>query len=296
MKKIYFTFYILIFIIPLAVAQIPNGGFELWNAAGNDITGWESTNGLSQLGNPQTIYRSTNAYSGTYACEINTKKIIAKPPGVYIPDYSGSMFVGKQISVRSIPGFPYTERPEKFTFWYQYNARNNDSATSLILLTKWNTPLNKRDTVAISYNLITDSVGIYTKKEALLTYFDPLTRPDTAIIYFSSATNHANKEGARFLLDELNLVGGTVGLQEKNNAAGLAVFPNPSPNGFMYVSVRTEIKMEQIIIYNINGSKVWQTENFNGDELQINTQLPAGLYLLELRHSKGFETKKIAIE
>jgi len=296
MKKIYLTLYTLIIAIPFAIGQIPNGGFELWNAAGNDITSWESTNGLTQLGNPQTIYRSANAYTGSYACEINTKKITAKPPGVFIPDYSGSMFVGKQISVRSIPGFPYTERPEKFTFWYQYNARNNDSATSLIMLTKWNTPLNKRDTIAIAFNLITDSVGIYTKNEVLLNYLDTSERPDTAIIYFSAATNHASKEGAKFLLDELNLVGGTVGIQENILGAGLVVYPNPSSNGLLYISVRTEIKMEQVNIYNISGSKVWQLDNLSANELQINTQLPKGLYLLELRHSKGFETKKIVVE
>lgn len=296
MKQIYYTITLILAFAHLGLAQIPNSSFEQWNAAGDDITGWESTNGLKQLGNPQTIYRSTNAYNGTYACEINTKKIIAKPPGVYIPDYSGSMFVGKQISVKSIPGFPYIERPAKFTFWYQYNARNNDSATSLILLTKWNLPLNKRDTIAIAYQVFTDSVGVYTKNEATLSYFDTITRPDTAIIYLSAATNYASKEGAKFLIDDLNLIGGTVGLKEIKENTLFTVYPNPSNTGFLHISVRTDIKMKQLQLYNMQGSKVLETECFNYNHYELNTNLEPGIYFMTLTHSAGTEMKKIIIE
>jgi hypothetical protein len=296
MKKIYSLSFILLSICSQVWAQIPNGDFELWNAAGTDLTYWQSTNGLSQLGNPQTVYRSTNTHSGTYACEINTKKIIAKPPGVFIPDYSGSMFIGKQISVRSIPGFPYTERPANFNFWYQFNARNNDSATALILLTRWNTTDNKRDTVGISYGLMIDSVGVYTKKEMSINYFDTLVRPDTAIIYFSAATNYASKEGAKLLLDELSLTGGTVGLPSAIKQENFVLYPNPCPKGAIHISVRTDIKMEQINLYNLNGALVYQLTEKLSHNQDIQLDLPNGMYVFELVYSNGIQRSKIIVE
>ena len=88
-------------------AQIPNQDFETW--VGTEPSSWVTTNGLMTppLNNPQTVFKSNIAHSGSFACEMKAAKLTFKPSGVFIPDYVASIFIGKQIGIQSIRGFAY---------------------------------------------------------------------------------------------------------------------------------------------------------------------------------------------
>jgi hypothetical protein len=64
----------------LLMAQIPNGNFETWANKGSheDPSEWVSTNGLTLLRNPVSVFKSTDAHLGTYACEISLVKMTIK--------------------------------------------------------------------------------------------------------------------------------------------------------------------------------------------------------------------------
>jgi len=292
MKKLLTTLFILFPHFYVLFGQtLPNSGFENWT--GNRPTNWETTNGLmsSPFNNPQTIFQSSDAYAGQFACEIQTKKIHSKPLGVFIPDYAGSMFLGRQISIRSIPGFPYVERPSNLQFFYKYNARNNDSATIYVLLTKWNAQANKKDTLAAKFEIITDSVSTYTLKDIKLTYFDTLNAPDTAIIFITSASSHATNEGAKLIIDELNFKGGTIGIKEQLNPFSFQVFPNPSKGSFKLLFGSNQ-NIEQIEIRDHLGRKV----DFTYQDHTIQLQQHGGLYCLIITTPTGKYTKTIVVE
>lgn len=294
MKNLYYSIiFTCCFFYHLNAQNIPNGNFENWT--GTRPTSWETTNGLmsAPFNNPQTIFQSTDAYSGTYACEIQTKKMRSKPAGVFIPDYAGSMFVGRQISIRSIPGFAFAERPNKMQFYYKFNARNNDSATIRLLLTRWNTAENKRDTLASNFNYLLDSVNVYTKKEIILNYLDTLQTPDTAIIFITSATSFAQAEGAKLLIDELKFSGGTVGLNNPKQALKIEVYPNPSTGVFNlnFGSNQNMERIESIEILDSVGKKVPYTLDENTLEVKANS----GLYYLVIRTTGSQFLKLLAI-
>jgi hypothetical protein len=127
MKRLLSFLIILLFISRVAIAQIPNNGFEDWS--GTNIISWVNTNGLMALsGNTQSVFKTTEARSGNYACEMIGTKVNNKPGGVFVPNYVGSIFVGKQILVNSYRGFPYTYKPNKFEFWYKYKPIGIDTA------------------------------------------------------------------------------------------------------------------------------------------------------------------------
>ncbi|OYU97417.1 MAG: hypothetical protein CFE21_03755 [Bacteroidetes bacterium B1(2017)] len=275
----------------LFAQQIPNNSFEDWS--GNNMTGWVSTNGLTALGNPQTVFKSNDAHSGSFACEINTFKITNKPP-VYVPTYAGSIFVGKQILLSSFPGFPFTERPTEFRFWYKYNARNQDTANTLILTTRWNTLANKRDTLSRTFQIMTDSVGVYTEMVVKLNVFDTLTNPDTAIIFYSSASNFASKEGAKLLIDELRFAGGTVGIKEALGTTDFSMYPNPLRNESLKINVNSN--EAQLELSNLSGEVVYKNPALTQGKVELELNLAKGLYLVKVSDQRGVLVKKLLIE
>lgn len=291
MKKLLLTLSIVILQFCSVYAQeIPNFSFENWS--GNRPTNWETTNGLmsSPFNNPQTIFQSTDAYSGAFACEIQTKKMRSKPSGVFVPDYAGSMFVGKQISIKSFPGFPFSYRPKSLQFYYKYNARNNDSATIYTILTRWNTTANKRDTLAQNFELITDSVYIYTKREIVLNYSDTIELPDTAILFITSATSNASAEGARLLIDDLKFRGGTVGFNALLENNSIELYPNPS-NGNFFFQFGLNQEIEYIEIRNLEGKQVSFKRNLN--TIEVNES--PGIYFLMLQTERGKYSKTFIV-
>jgi hypothetical protein len=273
-------------------AQVPNGSFENWT--GYHIDNWPSTNALIIFGNPQTLYKSSDAHSGSFACEVNTLKIKAKPNGFFVPDYSGSLFVGNQTQTQSVPGFPFSEKPTQFRFWYKTNGRNNDSANVLVALTKYNTSTNLRDTLAYAYTYLLDSVGIYTEKIMNLNIYDSTRTPDTAVIFISAATIYATKEGSRLLIDDLSFAGGTLGLKSIEDASTLNLFPNPSAKGIISLQLKNGKEIECVRVLNIQGMEIKRLNHPKSDFIDL--QLPTGIFLLEVTAQESIILKRLIVQ
>jgi Secretion system C-terminal sorting domain/Putative carbohydrate metabolism domain len=276
-------------------AQIPNAGFETWTS--NDPSGWVTTNGLMLLGNPQSVFKSTDVHSGSFACEVNTVAITNKPPGVFVPDYTGSIFTGTQVFVTSTFGFPYTKKPGKLNFWYKFNARNGDTASILAYTTKWNTTLQKRDTLSLAISMLKDSVGVYTKCEVVFFVMDSVTTPDTAVVLFASSMITSTQAGAKLLLDDIEFTGGNVGIAEAQPLT-FTVFPNPVSDGTVQLLFQESSTAVNLSILDVQGKRVhaFRGETVNG-ELSISTStLIPGLYMLSVQTEKGSAVKRLVIE
>jgi hypothetical protein len=296
MKKHILTFFLAFTGLCYAVlAQVPNGGFETWT--GNDPEGWVTTNGLMMLGNPQSVFKSTDPHSGSFACEINTVHVTNKPPGVFVPDYTGSVFTGKQVFVTSYFGFPCTVKPGKLAFWYKYNARNNDTASVLAYTTKWNSALNKRDTLAIAVGFLTDSVGTYVQHEIMFMVLDSVSTPDSAVVLFASSSISASQTGAKLILDDIEFTGGTVGVRE-TGVPVFSLFPNPVDENFVQLQFEQPEPCIEVTLFDLNGKVVSvQAGDAVSGLFTFHTNAPArGIYILSVETESGNAVKRLVIQ
>lgn len=295
MKTTVLTFMMVACLCFRSQAQIPNAGFETWTS--NDPNGWVTTNGLMLLGNPQSVFKSTDVHSGSFACEVNTVAITNKPPGVFVPDYTGSIFTGTQVFVTSTFGFPYTKKPGKLNFWYKYNARNGDTASILAYTTKWNPALQKRDTLSLAISMLKDSVGVYTKGEVVFFVMDSVTTPDTAVVLFASSMITSTHAGAKLLLDDIEFTGGNVGMAEALPLT-FTVFPNPVSDGSVQLLFQESNTAVSVSILDLQGKKVleFKGETVNGKLSFATTAMLPGLYMLGVQTEKGSAIKRLVIE
>ncbi len=295
MKNILFFYCLLFLQVAKSDGQIINGNFENWN--GNEPNNWVSTNALMILGNPQSVFKSTDVHEGSFACEINTIAVKNKVPGFPIPDYTGSIFTGKQVGFNTIMGVPFSYKPTMLRFWYTYNARNGDSASIIAYTTKWNSTNNRRDTLSIGFGIIKDSVGVYTKMELNLSILDTSISPDTAVVLFASSTVTAKAEGARLVLDEVALVGGNVGLIKERKGIDFSVYPNPAKNGLFKIELRQHTQELAVDIFDFQGKCMAAYQVKDSRFLEIPTDgFPVGIYQIRVRSNESISYKKLMIE
>ncbi len=275
-------------------AQVPNGGFENWS--GTEANAWVSTNGLTFLGNPQSVYKSTDAHSGSFACEINTIHVTNKPQGAGIPDYTGSIFLGKLVNFNPIMGASNKYRPDKLVFWHKYIPKGTDSAVALFTLTRWNTTTNKTDTVGLGIAIITDSTSTYKKTEINVNYFDSKV-PDTILVLFVSSTITANKAGSKLIIDDVDITGGNTGIIVKE-ITELEIYPNPAKHLINLNLTNTNIdKNVMITITDMHGKNIYIKEHIGGSlsTIQTSTYTP-GVYIINIIGDEKVLAKKIIIE
>lgn len=276
-----------------ANAQILNSGFENWSTT--EPNSWVTTNGLMILGNAQSVFKTTDSHSDSFACEMRSTIVANKPPGVYVPDYVGSIFIGKQIGIKSVRGTPYKNKPNSFEFWFKYSSTTGDSATALILLTKYNTTLSKTDTIAIGGFYNSTSLSTYTKAILNLTYLSTET-PDTAVIVFSAITSSSKNAGSIFKIDDMAFTGGNVGVAEQKNELDFSMFPNPSI-GETFLNFNIIQPEVNLSIFDLQGKEIWDNKFTNQAEISFLTnKLDAGIYIIKVSNGTTTSFKKLVVE
>lgn len=218
-----------------------NGGFENWNTVNGyeEPVGWQTFNILSLFGNPicATKVSGIDKYAGNYALKITSKYMPVKVISA-LSDTVGFAFNGKiTISPPSYDiGSPYTNRPEKLTFYAKYIPVGLDTGYAGLILYR-NLPTG-RDTIGYGTLAVKPNLS-YTLYEIPIIYNSNII-PDSANIYFQ-ASNRANgrRVGSSLYLDEVKFVD-FVGIEEYTaNASKVKVFPNPSSET---LTINTEIE------------------------------------------------------
>ncbi len=210
---------ILSFLVVSAMAQtqIPENGFNNWTPSSMNTYfepsgGWWTTlNPLKSLGGPVTVSYTTDAHSGEFAAQLETKQW-----GDFL--ISGLLASGDFIMTEPFiqQGQPFTERPFKFKGWYKYSPVNGDSAGIVAILTKFNTSTGQKDTLAKAIRAIISDVQTYTEFEIDFDYSITGINPDTIIIVFTSSGDGGNFQGqvgSTLLIDDIFLEYSS-GLQE----------------------------------------------------------------------------------
>jgi len=268
----------------LAFSQIPNGDFETWNSDGP--SGWATPNAPML---PQLVTQSPNAKTGSFAVK---GEVVQWSPGLVVAPFIQS---GDDAS-----GFPYTQRPVKFTGNYILNPVGSDRLSVSVLLMK------NGELVGIAARTYSTATQNYLPLEVPFQYMNDDT-PDTCVVTISIIGPVAGSDyhlGTSFLVDDLKFSDSPVSVEEElNNPKAFSLmqnYPNPfNPSTVIRFNLQTS-GMVELGIFNAAGEKVAELVNgqmeSGNHEISFNAQnLPSGTYFYRLTSGNITETKKMLL-
>lgn len=283
-------------------AQIPNSGFENWDStAGYKVPlGWDNLNARTATSGVYTCEYAMPGYGGAYYLSLMSKSITGM--GVQ----RGVAIAGKMDPVTELPlsGFPFTHRPQVLAGYWQYMAMSvADQGYILILLSKWNSSLSRRDTVAYTKYNLPDMVMMWEPFHIPLDYKSSVA-PDSAIIVLSASgagigpvtnTSYIWVDDLKFA-DSAQL-GIQYFTQAKNN---IRLYPNPA-SGFAFITYHSDINQKvSVSITDISGRILFYTTSDmqQGDNtLPLSTlNFPAGVYIVHLRDEHAMWQQKLMVQ
>lgn len=228
---------------------------------------------------------------GTYSVRLESKN--AALLGKIIP---GLITTGKlEGGVHVSGGQPYNGRPQKLTGLYKYSPVGNDLASVKVLLSKWNSSTQKKDTIAYG-NIFIEKSEQYTSFEVKLEYRNTTLIPDSQLIVIASSENTTNAiAGSVLFVDNLSFKDEFSSIRTvHDDLKELCVYPNPASD-FINVAVRQEAKINILsiasgqIVYKLN-----LKEN-SVHKIGIGDFIP-GQYLIEVKNDKYTAVRKVLIK
>lgn len=279
-----------------------NAGFEAWSSPfqqPKEPNNWITANTFASPlltfpnpnPNPTSAFRdSTPAYAGVYSMKLVTIDLAYNPDTNTIPDRLG---VAVQGSITVTPSFtikdriPFTGRPSNVAFAAKYTPVSTDSAFCFFELTKWNTSLMQRDTIAWGFwytNTTTTSYQVYN----ITPFYNPLLPnafPDSMYLSFSSSSFWFAQAGSALYADGINLTGWNSTNDEESLSDFVKVYPNPVTES---VTISAELESaKQVILYDGLGRKIGMYALKDQKVIINTTEFPEGSYFYSLTDANG---------
>ena len=265
---------------------IPNGDFEDWSGSPEKPLNWGTLNTTTPFGSVITATKTTDNTGGIYAMNLVSQNI--PMVGTTIPGLAicGSIkikttFTAPYISYE-IFGFPFEALPTKLEGNWKYVPAGTDTAIILILLSKWDAIMQKRDTVAFGVKMIFSGISNYTPFTAPIIHVAS-GDPDTAMILISSS-GRSPTVGSSLFVDDLKFTGGNVGVYELQvaNSIQQRTYPNPAGDEINFI---TEQNISEIIIYDVTGRQVESLKSNIANYKMQTEKLTNGIYFYQLLNS-----------
>lgn len=177
-----------------AANLLPNCDLEDWITYPNyespsPLGIWTSANKITDLNSdiyPQLLFKTEDAYSGSYAAKAVTNEAIGMP--LLTGSLSTGVFsVNLDNPLKSmISGVPYKSRPSRFQGYYKYFPVDGDSLEIRTSLTRWNPDTKEKEKVGEAIYRTTDTISEYTYFDLEIVYF--LTgEPDSIDVVFAAS-------------------------------------------------------------------------------------------------------------
>lgn len=296
MKKTILSIVAVAFTSASLFAQIPNNGFENWTSMGtySNPDGWDQLNNMTTSTGIYTCTKGTPGSVGTAYLKLVSKTVGSTVvPGVAV---SGLIDVA---AMKPKSGFPFTGQPQKLTGSWQYMASGADAGFVAVILTKWNSTLMMRDTIAKAKQVLSGMVMSWATFNISLTYKSSAL-PDSAIIVLS-ASGTSPVANSYLYADNLSFVGSVAGINTIDNyVSNIVAYPNPSSEN---ISVELNAQNPSHInlqLVDITGKLVYE---INSGVIQGNykhtintTTIAKGIYFLKVTANNATEVKKIVIQ
>lgn len=282
MKKLILSITLSLAFLFNANAQIPNGFMENWvntqlMGSGQEPQSWATTNVLSSpfLGsNPISVTKVSDSYQG-FAAKITTIRQINNQTSGTIPDTTGFMILGTIDGSGNILPTPYSypTRPNQLRFYSKYNPSGVDTAGIGILLYKWNTVMNKRDTIGEGYYKVGENQTSYALRTININYNVSMIVPDSMLIFViaslrDTVTGQYPKVGSAIYVDHFYF-DITAGIENENVSTSVNVYPNPST--FAVNFKFDEVQPKAILIHDLTGRLV-ENVSVNSSTLTLSTE------------------------
>ena len=288
--KTLFTVLLFIFILSVASAQnVPNASFENWHGYtfGEYPDSWTTSDSVSFAnGGGTSVFKSTDAFDGTYCLHLKSTQItiiIFQVTGPGIATNGQVNLVGNNFAFSG--GSPDTARSRFFTGRYKYNPLNPSDAAIVKVYLFNNNGVTPRDTIAAGLWEHTGAVSTYDQFVIPMIYRDFITPPVTCLIILQSSRGLNDPTlgiGSEFVVDSLGF-SGFVGVNELKNAiSSVNVFPTPAKNE---INIDIELKSNLILgyeIFDINGKLVQLSLMHSTKEKIDISSLSSGSYILKI--------------
>ena len=274
----------------LASAQsIPNSGFETWTNV-NLAANWKSNNKTNLSPNLNYVRQSADMHSGSFAAEIISSAADWSGSAAII---SGILTVGAvDIYTQTISGgLPINSKPTDLHGWYKYTAGNGaENMRVTVIMTKW-TGTSRLTLFNGSFNSpVGQSVNTYTQFTLPITYTPSTITPDTFNIVIKSSANGGNV-ATRLLVDDLAFTPATTGVEEMSEFIP-TMWPNPANEKF---NLNLNGEEYNILVTNLIGQNVFNATTSN-EKISVNTSnLPTGIYYVNVSNKKRHYTMKLLI-
>lgn len=267
--------------------EIPNPGFEDWENGGTFFNsyqnpqGWGTLNSATSLLGVETVKRTTNSQfvrSGNAAIKLETFYInlLNRPAqGICV---TGNI----NIDTEEIEGgLSYNLRPDNFSGWYQYYPAGADTGQAAAILTKWNSVLQQRDTIAIAGKWFLGQTDVYQQFDEPFEYWSEES-PDTLMVILVSSSQFEPVVGSVMYIDDLNLNFTTL-VQNPVSKSNIFVYPIPALD-FIHFEFSENGIFE---IFALNGNMVSSgSVNVGLNRISVDNW-SSGIYLLKISTPHG---------
>jgi hypothetical protein len=277
-------------------AQIPNSGFESWATAGSYSlpASWGTMNNTTAT---FSVYTATPGTPGSPG--LSYLKLTSKTTGSTVTNGIAVSGVLDSITMKPKSGFACTLQPVSFTGKWQHMIYGSSQGSVKAVLTKWNSSLNKRDTIAVAAQTLSGMAMSWANFSINFNYTGSGV-PDSCIIELkASGSNPTNND--YLWVDNLAFSGTITGIDKKESAAStIHVFPNPS-NGKISIAMNTQraatvtLQLSDVTGKLISEKKL--TDVQANAVIDLGTaDMARGTYFLKVITDKSTETKKIIID
>jgi len=290
MKKQTILAIALMFTVVISKAQsIPNGNFEAWsNPSGYNVPdGWETLNDMTTGAGVYTATRGGT--SSDYYLKLTSQTVtgMGVMPGMAV---SGMLDMN---NLTALSGFPFAFRPVAFTVkWLYMGNSSNDVGFVHVILTKWNSGMNMRDTIGMVMQDLGGMVMTWSNFNIPITYMSTDV-PDSCTITMSASGSNP-EAGSYLYVDNLSFSGIIAGVENTEITGSFKIFPNPATQDIQIDLSGLKSSAQQFEITHLTGKTV-ATKPSNGSLLQTISvaELPAGNYLIRIFTPKGVVTQRI---
>ncbi|PQJ09374.1 hypothetical protein CJD36_019190 [Flavipsychrobacter stenotrophus] len=282
----------------ILAAQIPNAGFETWTTTGGyDVpTGWDQLNSMTSSMSTYTCMKGTPGTVGSSYIKLVSKTVtgMGVMPGVAV---SGIIDMA---TIKPKSGFASIVRPVSLTGSWQYMAYGSDQGHVAVLLSKWNTAMNMRDTISYTDYALPGMAMSWATFTIPLTYLTGAV-PDSAIIVLSaSGTTPVNSS---YLYVDNLAFSGTVptGFSSiVNGGSSFSIFPNPAKNVAIINYTSKSSQNIKVSVNDISGKLIqtMQPSVISGkNQIQVDlNSLSKGVYIIRIDSEVGTDTQKLVVE
>lgn len=273
---------------------LPSGDFESWDGQGNyeEPSGsfWTTLNPLRAIGGPETVSKSTDAWSGTYSARMETKTYgTILVPGLLV---SGTFDIQAAPNFL-LPGTPYTSSPSRFMGHYKFFPVMGDSAAIGVVFTKYQN--GQRDTLGEAGIIITDSVSNWTAFDIPVQWAVSNPVPDTIIVAMVSSADGQNfngQVGSTLFVDDIGMDLTTNSIIVRPGPQGFGFYPNPVDRRLNFYNDQFG-HFQRMELMDSNGRLLLEKQDLNSLDTD---DLPGGLYFLRVYfEDRDVLTQKVLI-